>query len=221
MVKRKVPAAVIRRMPRYYRYLGDLLSKGIDRISSSELSERMGVTASQIRQDLNHFGGFGQQGYGYNVESLYKEIGRILGQDMEYRLIIVGAGNLGQAVAKYTNFYKKGYKVMALFDANEALAGSCVAGHPVYSMRDLPGYLCDNKIDIAVLTIPKEGASEIVQQLFACGIRAFWNFASVDINVPKEEVVIENVHLSDSLRVLSYRLRELNSLSESGDAIHE
>ncbi|MBQ6240175.1 MAG: redox-sensing transcriptional repressor Rex [Firmicutes bacterium] len=215
MKDKKVPAAVIQRMPRYYRYLGDLLAKGASRVSSAELSRRMGITASQIRQDLNHFGGFGQQGYGYNVEVLYNEIGRILGQDQDYNVIVIGAGNLGQAVSKYTNFNKRGYKVTALFDSNPALAGTTVAGYPVLDAMELADYLKENPTDIAVLTIPKAGAVETAKVLVEGGVKAIWNFASVDLDLPKDKVVVVNVHLSDSLRVLSYKLRELRGQEDS------
>ncbi|MBQ7916144.1 MAG: redox-sensing transcriptional repressor Rex [Firmicutes bacterium] len=209
MSAKRIPSAVIHRLPRYYRYLGDLLSKGITRISSGDLSHRMGVTASQIRQDLNHFGGFGQQGYGYNVEHLYAEIGRILGQEQEYHVIIIGAGNLGQAVAHYTNFDKRGYKVMALFDSNPELAGKTVRGSQVYDVSYLSQYLRENPTDIAVLTIPRAGAAEVAQTLVDGGIHAIWNFASIDLRFPESQVVVENVHLSDSLRVLTYRMKQL------------
>ncbi len=215
MKDKKVPAAVIQRMPRYYRYLGDLLAKGASRVSSAELSRRMGITASQIRQDLNHFGGFGQQGYGYNVEVLYNEIGKILGQDQDYNVIVIGAGNLGQAVSKYTNFNKRGYKVTALFDSNPALAGTTVAGYPVLDATELGEYLKENPTDIAVLTIPKAGAVETAKVLVEGGVKAIWNFASVDLDLPQDKVVVVNVHLSDSLRVLSYKLRELRGQEDS------
>ncbi len=211
MKEKKVPTAVIQRMPRYYRYLGDLLERGIARVSSAQLSRRMGITASQIRQDLNHFGGFGQQGYGYNVEVLYNEIGRILGQDQEYSVIVIGAGNLGQAVSKYTNFNKRGYKVTALFDSNPALSGTTVAGYPVLNARELPDFLKENHTDIAVLTIPRAGAAETAKVLMEGGVQAIWNFASIDLDLPDDKAVVVNVHLSDSLRVLSYKLRELRS----------
>lgn len=210
MDTKKIPSAVIYRLPRYYRYLGDLLSKGITRISSGDLSRRMDVTASQIRQDLNHFGGFGQQGYGYNVESLHTEIGKILGQDQEYRVIIIGAGNLGQAVAHYTNFYRLGYKIVALFDSNPELEGRLVNSSKIYNISFLPEYLKENTADIAVLTIPKTGATAVAETLVAGGIRAIWNFASIDLRLPEDKVVVENVHLSDSLRVLTYRLKEVS-----------
>ena len=211
---KRIPQVVIQRLPRYYRYLGDLLSRGITRISSGELSRRMGVTASQIRQDLNHFGGFGQQGYGYNVETLYVEIGKILGQDQEYRVIIIGAGNLGHAVANYTNYKKQGYRVMALFDSNKELVGKVVQDSLIYSIEDLPGYLREHRTDIAVLTIPKDGALDVVETLVEGGIQAIWNFASVDVPLPNSQVVVENVHLSDGLRVLTYRLKELREQKE-------
>ncbi len=206
-----IPRAVIERLPRYFRYLGDLKDDGVERISSHDLSVLMKVTASQIRQDLNHFGGFGQQGYGYNVEVLYNEIGRILGQDQEYSVIVIGAGNLGQAVSKYTNFNKRGYKVTALFDSNPALSGTTVAGYPVLNARELPDFLKENHTDIAVLTIPRAGAAETAKVLMEGGVQAIWNFASIDLDLPDDKAVVVNVHLSDSLRVLSYKLRELRS----------
>lgn len=217
MVVKKIPSAVIRRLPRYYRYLQDLLSKGITRISSSELSDRMHVTASQIRQDLNHFGGFGQQGYGYNVELLYTEIGHILGQDRTYQVIIIGAGNLGQAVANYTNYNRKGYMVCALFDSNPDLIGRKVRNIPVMDIAELDAFVKNNPVDIAILAIPKENASEIASVLVKGGIRAIWNFASIDLNFADSEVVVENVHLSDSLRVLTYRYKELTRDSSAED----
>ena len=206
-----ISPAVIRRLPRYYRYLGDLLAKDITRISSGELSKRMGITASQIRQDLNNFGGFGQQGYGYNVEYLYKEMGKILGLYKSYSVTIIGAGNLGQALANYTNFEKRGFRIEALFDVNPQLIGLNIRGSEVLDMAILEGYLRDHAIDIAVLTIPKTSAVEVANLLVDNGISAIWNFASVDLKFPGHSVVVENVHLSDSLMTLSYQLKELRS----------
>ena len=205
MKKRKISDAVVRRLPRYYRYLDDLHSKGIVRISSSLLGERMGITASQIRQDLSCFGEFGQQGYGYNVEYLYQEIGRILGLDKTHHLIIVGAGNLGQALANYMNFERRGFIFTAVFDNNPALYGRKIRGIEVRPMEEVADFVEQNNVDIAVLTIPKNSAEEVADRLVSVGIKAIWNFAHVDLKVPKE-VQVENVHLSDSLMKLSYML---------------
>ena len=205
MKKRKISDAVVRRLPRYYRYLDDLHSKGIVRISSSLLGERMGITASQIRQDLSCFGEFGQQGYGYNVEYLYQEIGRILGLDKTHHLIIVGAGNLGQALANYMNFERRGFIFTGVFDNNPALYGRKIRGIEVRPMEEVADFVEQNNVDIAVLTIPKNSAEEVAERLVSVGIKAIWNFAHVDLKVSKE-VQVENVHLSDSLMKLSYML---------------
>lgn len=200
-----ISQAVITRLPRYFRYLGELKDAGVERISSQELSRIMRVTASQIRQDLNHFGGFGQQGYGYNVESLYVEIGNILGLNKSHHLILIGAGNLGQALANYMNFEKRGFIITGIFDINPELIGKKVRNILIRPMEDMPGFIKENDIDIAVLTIPKAGAVKVASQLVECGIRGIWNFAHVDLEVP-ENVLVENVHLSDSLMKLSYRI---------------
>lgn len=184
------------------------------RISSGQLSKRMNVTASQIRQDLNNFGGFGQQGYGYNVEYLYEEIAKILGIDQQHDIIIVGAGNLGQAIANYANFERRGFVIRALFDRNPKLKGMTIRGIPVYAMEDLERYLMENDVQIAALTVPKEGAIEACRRLVNAGIKAIWNFAHVDLDVP-EDVAVENVHLSESLMRLSYRMTHKdNEISE-------
>ena len=198
-----ISQAVIRRLPRYMRFLTELKEEGVERISSRELSDRMQVTASQIRQDLNHFGGFGQQGYGYNVSKLIDEIGRILGLDQPHNLIVVGAGNLGQALAGYGNFSKRGLFIRALFDVSPEKTGSEVRGLKVYGMESLPGYLQENPVDVAVLTLPKEPARAVAGQLYQLGIRAFWNFAHVDLGLP-EDARVENVYLSESLMQLTY-----------------
>lgn len=205
MEEREISRAVIARLPRYFRYLGELKDCGVERISSQELSERMKVTASQIRQDLNHFGGFGQQGYGYNVKHLYEEIGKILGLDQKHNLILIGAGNLGQALANYVNFERRGFIIKGIFDRNERLHGKIVRGIEIMPMEQICSCIQDNAIDIAILTIPKTEAVQIAEQLVSYGIKAIWNFAHVDLNVPKD-VVVENVHLSESLMKLSYNL---------------
>ena len=180
-MEKEISQAVIRRMPRYYRYLGELLDEGVERISSSDLSRRMNVTASQIRQDLNNFGGFGQQGYGYNVQSLYEEIGRILGLDTEHKIIIIGAGNLGQALANYVKFEKLGFVITALFDVNPALKGQSVRGIPIYMLDELDEYCRTHQVDIAALTMPKSKADSIAKKVVELGIHAIWNFAHVDL----------------------------------------
>lgn len=202
--------AVIRRLPRYFRYLGELINNGIFRISSGELSERMGLTASQVRQDLNHFGDFGQQGYGYNVELLHEEIGRILGLERQHRIIIIGAGHLGTALTNYANFEKRGFQVAALFDINPEIVGTTINGRQVLDFKNIRQYLQEETVDIAVLALPKEAAREVAGLLEECGIKAFWNFASVDLKFKDPTVVVENVHLSDSLMTLSYRASRQN-----------
>lgn len=204
-MQKDISQAVIRRMPRYYRYLGELLEEGVERISSNELSVRMKVTASQIRQDLNNFGGFGQQGYGYNVQYLYDEIGKILGLDQQHSIIVIGAGNMGQALANYVKFEKRGFVIKALFDIDETLTGSSVRGIHIYHMDDLDAYVKEHRVDIAVLTLPKEEAGPVSQKVIDLGIKAIWNFAHLDLDVPRD-VVVENVHLSDSLMQLSYNI---------------
>lgn len=205
MEEKKISKAVIKRLPRYYRYLGELLESGVERISSNELSEKMKVTASQIRQDLNNFGGFGQQGYGYNVKYLYNEIGKILGLDQKHNIIIVGAGNLGQALANYSAFSKRGFIVKALFDINPRLEGLMVRDVPILMLDEMEEFIKENNVQIAALTIPKGKAAEIAELLISYGVKAIWNFAHTDLNVPKG-VVVENVHLSESLMRLSYNI---------------
>lgn len=205
MERKNISKAVIQRLPRYYRYLGELLEEQTLRISSQELSERMHVTSSQIRQDLNQFGGFGQQGYGYNVEVLYHEIGKILGIDRKHNMIVVGAGNLAQAIANYTNFERRGFVIRALFDRDPKLIGRTFRDIPVYPMEQLETFIRENDIHMAAICIPKGSAIPVAERLVSCGIKAIWNFAHTDLNVP-EDVVVENVHLSESLMRLSYRL---------------
>lgn len=205
MEERVISQAVIRRLPRYYRYLGELLESGVERISSNELSNRMSVTASQIRQDLNNFGGFGQQGYGYNVKYLHTEIGKILGLDEKQNFIIIGAGNLGQALANYQSFEKRGFILKGIFDVNPTLQGVTIRGIEIRMMDTLKKFVEENQIDIAVLTIPKTKAVEVAQVLVDSGIKGIWNFAHTDLEVP-EDVIVENVHLSESLMRLSYKI---------------
>lgn len=200
-----ISQAVIKRLPRYYRYLGELADEGIERISSRELSELMHVTASQIRADLNHFGGFGQQGYGYNVRNLYDEIAKILGLDKSHKLVVIGAGHLGQALSNYVNFERRGFHILGIFDVDPKLVGMKIRDVYVAPMEDLEDFIKSNDIDIAVLTIPKTSAVEVAKILVDCNIRAIWNFAHVDLAVP-DNVIVENVHLSESLMTLSYNL---------------
>lgn len=213
MEQRKISRAVISRLPRYYRYLGDLLEAGVERISSNDLSKKMQVTASQIRQDLNNFGGFGQQGYGYNVKYLYTEIGKILGLDKDHNFIIIGAGNLGQALANYASFERNGFILKSLFDVNPRLEGVTIRGIPVRMLDELEGYLQENDIEIAALTLPKSKAEEVADVLVANGIKAIWNFAHTDFTLPKD-VIVESVHLADSLMKLSYNISQHNEIQK-------
>ena len=213
MEQRKISRAVISRLPRYYRYLGDLLEAGVERISSNDLSKKMQVTASQIRQDLNNFGGFGQQGYGYNVKYLYTEIGKILGLDKDHNFIIIGAGNLGQALANYASFERNGFILKSLFDVNPRLEGVTIRGIPVRMLDELEGYLQENDIEIAALTRPKSKAEEVADVLVANGIKAIWNFAHTDLTLPKD-VIVESVHLADSLMKLSYNISQHNEIQK-------
>jgi redox-sensing transcriptional repressor len=206
-MNRNISNVVVRRMPRYYRYLSDLLDNGIERISSNELSKMMNVTASQIRQDLNNFGGFGQQGYGYNVEYLHQEIGKILGLDKKHHIIIIGAGHLGQALANYVNFEKRGFVIAGIFDINPSLKGLSVRGVQIRMMDELDEFVLNHDVDIAAFTMPKSKAPEIGEQVVSLGIKAIWNFANMDLNLP-EDVIVENVHLSDSLMQLSYSIEQ-------------
>ncbi len=207
-MEREISQAVIRRMPRYYRYLGELLESNVERISSNELSKLMHVTASQIRQDLNNFGGFGQQGYGYNVKFLHDEIGKILGLNQMHNVILIGAGNLGQAIANYVNFEKLSFRMIGLFDVNPDKIGNVFSGAEVRHMDELPEFLKDHHVDIAALTLPKDNAEAVAAELVDLGITAIWNFAHVDLEVP-ENVVVQNVHLSDSLMQLSYNITQI------------
>lgn len=205
MQEREISKAVINRLPRYYRYLGELLEHKVERISSNELSDRMQVTASQIRQDLNNFGGFGQQGYGYNVKYLYNEIGKILGLDKAYTMIIIGAGHLGQAIANYVKFEKRGFRIIGIFDINPDLEGKVIRGIPIMMSDKLPEFISTHDIDIATLTLPKNGAEQVAPILTEGGIKAIWNFAHTDLDLPSD-VVVQNVHLSESLMQLSYNI---------------
>ena len=203
MAEKNISMAVIRRLPKYHRYLGDLLDKDVQRISSKELSDIIGFTASQIRQDLNNFGGFGQQGYGYNVEALHKEIGNILGLNKIYKSVLIGAGNLGQAIANYAGFRKSGFEIKALFDANPRMIGLKIKDFEVLDSENLESFVKENDIDIAILCIPKNGAQDIVDRLVKVGVKGIWNFAPIDLEVTKG-VIVENVNLTERLFTLSY-----------------
>lgn len=203
--EKKISSAVIRRLPRYYRYLAGMLKMDITRISSKELSARMGITASQIRQDLNCFGGFGQQGYGYNVEYLYNEIGNILGVNNGYKTIIIGAGNMGQALANYGNFEKRGYNLVGIFDVNPKLMGKKIRNIEIMHLDTIEEFVKNTKVDIAIITVPYEHTPDVADRVARLGIRGLWNFSPMDLKLPYD-IIIENVHLSDSLAVLGYKL---------------
>lgn len=209
--EKKVSIAVVKRLPRYYRYLSDLLKAGVTRVSSRQLSEKMGITASQIRQDFNCFGGFGQQGYGYNVEILFNEIKNILGLDKDRKMIIIGAGNIGRALANYENFKKRGFTVIGMFDVNPKVIGSRIKGIEVMSMERLEEFVKRHSVDIAILSVPYDQTRALAENLVKLGIKAIWNFSPMDLELP-HQVVIENVHLSDSLMVLSYKLEHVHEI---------
>ncbi len=202
---KKVPEVVMRRFPRYYRYLSELDKAGNSRISSNLLSEKMGVTASQIRQDFNYFGGFGQQGYGYNVKYLLVEIEKILGISKGYSTIIVGAGHLGHALANYGGIKKRGFSIIGMFDIDEDKIGGDCNGIKIYDMRELESFMEKNKPDIAMLTLPKDAIEEVADRLVECGIKGLWNFAYVEL---KKSVPVENVHLTDSLMTLAFKIEQ-------------
>ncbi|MBR2177470.1 MAG: redox-sensing transcriptional repressor Rex [Clostridia bacterium] len=199
---------VIKRLPRYYRFLGELLDKGVTRISSRELSDKMGFTASQIRQDLNCFGGFGQQGYGYAVQSLYNEIGHILGLDHCYKAILIGAGNLGKAVAVHMSFEKRGFKLIGIFDNDPAKVGTVIRNITVTDLDKLEEFCKENKTDVAIFTVPKAAAPSIADRLYQLGIRNYWNFSHYDLSINYDDIIVENVHLNDSLMILCYKISD-------------
>lgn len=208
---RGVSMSVTRRLPRYYRFLEDLMNKGVERISSREFSEIIGLTASQIRQDLNCFGGFGQQGYGYNVAALHAEIGRILSLDKGLPAILIGAGNLGSAIAKHMDFEKRGFRLVGMFDSNPAVTGRKVRDWTVLDISALDGFCREHKPTVAVLCIPKDAARNLCGRLVELGVRGFWNFSHYDLSVPYGDgIAVENVHLGDSLMTLSYLVNQLD-----------
>lgn len=209
MNRNDVSISVIKRLPRYYRFLGELKENGIIRISSKDLSKKMGFTASQIRQDLNCFGGFGQQGYGYNIESLYNEIGNILGVNKARKAILIGAGNLGKAVALHMSFEQRGFNLVGVFDKNPELTGQLLRGLPIRHTDEIVEFCKENSPAVAVLCIPSAPAEILAPQLVDLGIKGFWNFSHYDISANHPNVAVENVHLSDSLMTLSYHVSNL------------
>lgn len=207
---KNISRTVIKRMPRYYRYLEELIKIDVDVISSQELGEKIGFTASKIRQDLNCFGDFGQQGYGYNVKELYKQIKSILGLDKEYKAVVVGAGNIGQAISNYTRFDKLGFKIECMFDANPKLIGMKIRDIPIEDIDSINSFLESQNIDIGIICVPKKNAQAVAEKLIEGNIRAIWNFAPIDLLVQKN-VNVQNVHLSESLQTLIYLLNEGDS----------
>ncbi|MGL5245563.1 MAG: redox-sensing transcriptional repressor Rex [Sarcina sp.] len=211
--KKGISMAVIKRLPKYHRYLQELLNNEVDRISSKELSEKIGFTASQIRQDLNCFGDFGQQGYGYNVKELYNQISNILGLSKEYNSVIIGAGNIGQAIANYTKFNKLGIELKSIFDANPKLLGMKIRDVEIQDIDELATFLAKNHIDVGIICVPRVNAQKVCDILVDNGVKGIWNFAPVDLNVPKD-VIVENVHLSESLLTLVYLLNEGSKIEQ-------
>ena len=205
--KNSVSIAVIKRLPRYHRYLGDLIREGKLRISSAELSRIMGVTASQIRQDFNCFGGFGQQGYGYNVKYLHSKIGELLGMKEGYRAVIVGAGNLGRAFASTHMFERRGVTIVALFDSSPDVVGSEFNGFVVRDVKELYEFVSENRVNIGVLTVPKESAYDCAMTMVRAGVKGLWNFANMELKVDDESVVVQNVHMGDSLMTLCFGMK--------------
>ena len=205
--EKKVPAVVVKRLPRYYRYLSELLKQDVKRISSNALSTKMNVTASQIRQDFNYFGGFGQQGYGYNVEHLYNEIGDILGLNDGDTTVIVGAGNLGRALASHDTFEKRGFKLVGIFDNDKNVIGDVINGIEVMSVDKMEDFLDKNRVDIGILAVPKAAVMKTAEKLVKCGVKGLMNFSYTELNFDTE-VAVENVHLSDPLMTLSYKIKQ-------------
>lgn len=208
-------SSVIKRLPRYYRFLSHLQKEGMVRISSRELAQRMGLSASQIRQDLNNFGGFGQQGYGYNIASLYKEIGKILGVDSGFKTVLIGAGNLGHTIATQMDFKALGFDLIGIFDRKETLAGQMIKGIPVRDAEELEDFCKENQVDVAVLCVPYDSAEKLVDILIPCGVRGYWNFSHYNISEKYPDVSCENVHLNDSLMTLCYQVLNRTNFGES------
>lgn len=212
--KENISASVIKRLPRYYRFLGELKAQGIDRISSKELAEKMRTTASQVRQDFNCFGGFGQQGFGYNVEQLYNEIKQILGLNHKYKAILIGVGNLGRAVAAHMSFEERGFELVGIFDQNPALIGQKHRGIAVQSTDDIENFCHEYTPKVAILCIPRNAVGELAKRLYALGIKCYWNFSHYDLSIDYDDVVVQNVHMSDSLMILCYKISD-NDLTKT------
>ncbi len=206
-IKKNVPTVVIRRLPRYYRYLEDLLKNNIIRISSTELAKKMNITASQVRQDFSCFGGFGQQGYGYNVENLYNEIGNLLGLRENYTTVIVGAGNLGRALANHASFDRRGFKLVGIFDIDERIIGKKINNITVMHADELDKFVAENRVDIGIITVPRDNVKDVANKLISLGIKGLWNFSYIELK-GNDDVQIENVHLTDSLMTLSYNIKK-------------
>ena len=214
----EVSASVIKRLPRYYRFLGELMKEKVERISSRELAARMKLTASQIRQDLNCFGGFGQQGYGYNVADLHEQIGKILGVDKKLNTILIGAGNLGRAIASHINFETRGCRLIGIFDSDKNIAGKVVAQTTVRHIDELEFFCRTNKPEVAILCIPKANTQAVAELLVDMGVKAFWNFSHYDLSIDYKGIVVENVHLGDSLLTLTYGVTHaLDSREKDGE----
>ena len=203
-----VSMQVIKRLPRYYRFLTELETNGTDKISSTKLASIMSSTASQVRQDLNCFGGFGQQGYGYSVHSLREQIGHILGLENTHKTILLGAGNLGRAIATHLNFEQMGFKLTAIFEKDAKLVGTMLRGIRVMSDDDIERYISENEVDTAIMALPKDAVENLIDKLYGLGIRSYWNFSHYDIGRRYSDVVVENVHLSDSMMTLCYRINQ-------------
>jgi len=210
MKRSNISNNVIRRLPRYLRKLDDLASKGEERISSGELGRQMGLTPSQIRQDFSCFGEFGQQGYGYNIQSLRKEIGNILGINRDYSAVLDGPGHLGTALIENFDFIITGYRFLGAFDIREDMIGTKIGGYPIYDIATLGDFIRENNVDIAILTVPREPAQELTDVLTKAGVRAIWNFTNVELDVGDSDTLVEDIHFSDSLLVLTYHLSELD-----------
>lgn len=214
MKRTNISNNVIRRLPRYLRKLDDLASKGEERISSGELGRQMGLTPSQIRQDFSCFGEFGQQGYGYNINSLRKEIGQILGTYRDYSAILVGPGHLGTALIENFNYIIEGYDFLGAFDIRPEIIGTTIGGHPVYDVATMGDFVKENKVDIAILTLPRDAAQKLTDVLVESGIRAIWNFTNVELDVGDSGTLVENIHFADSMLVLTYHLAEQDDLKK-------
>ncbi|HPB17264.1 MAG TPA: redox-sensing transcriptional repressor Rex [Clostridia bacterium] len=204
--KKRISEAVMRRLPRYLRYIGELKESGIMKVSSSELGEKMGMTASQIRQDFSYFGGFGQQGYGYNVEVLFESMKQILLKEKGFTVIIIGAGNLGTALAKYNNFHQRGFDIIGIFDINPKLIGKTINGTEIMCIDRLEDFIAQHETDIAILSLPRSETKDIASRVANAGVKGLFNFSPMDLKLP-HEIPIENVHLSDSLMVLGYKIK--------------